>query len=80
MNNIEFKDTLVNVVKAMGEELIERAEDLVGNADGMNDIDIYIRIPIDGYRFDGTPTIELSRSHLSKRAIDALMTSFDRPR
>ena len=80
MINIEFKDALVNVVKAMGAELIERAEDLVGNADCMNDIDIYIRIPIDGNRFDGTPTIELSRSHFSRKAIDALMESFDRPR
>lgn len=57
----DFNQQLVELVKACGQELIERAEDLVGNGDLISDFRIWIRIPVNG--MDLIPTIEVSREH-----------------
>lgn len=40
-----YREMAVAVCKIAGEELIERAEELIPNTDGVKDIDILIRIP-----------------------------------
>ena len=76
MTREEYKETLVAMVKACGEELIERAEDLVGECDGMTDFDIHICFPTSNYSFDGVPTIEVTRELCSKKATDVLIQKF----
>lgn len=76
MTQNEFRELLVKTVKACGEELIERAEDLVGDADHVCGFDISIHFPTDGYRFDGCPSIQVTREHCSNKAIDVIMKSF----
>lgn len=71
MNSEEFRNMLVEMVKASGQEVIDRAEELVGSGDLLTDFDIWLRFPIDNGRLSGVPTIELTKSYLSKEGIDA---------
>lgn len=71
----KFRALLVEMVKAAGQEVIDRAEDLVGNRELISDFDIWLRFPVDGRMFDGCPTIEVTRSHCSKKCMDVLMQS-----
>ena len=75
MTPVEFRETLVKMVKGFGEELIERAEDLVGNGELLSSFDIYIQFPIGHGAFDGTPTIEVTREYCSRKATDVLIES-----
>ena len=76
MTQQEFKQSLVEMVKACGEELIERAEDLVGEADLLTDFDICISFPINNYDFTGVPSIDVASSCLSKKAMDVLIKKY----
>lgn len=76
MTENDFRELLVKTVKACGEDLIENAEDIVGDADHICSFDIHIHFPVDGLRFDGCPTYEVVREHCSKKAIDVIMKSF----
>ena len=73
MTPVEFRETLVKMIKACGEELIERAEDLVGDDESFVSFDISINFPVDGYRFDGIPTIEVNKSLCSMKAAKILI-------
>lgn len=68
----DYKKHLVEMVKATGQEVIDRAEDLVGSGDLISDFDIWLRFPQDNY-----PTIEVTRGHISKKAINVIMESTD---
>lgn len=68
----DYKEHLVEMVKAAGQEVIERAEDLVGSGDLISDFDIWLRFPQ-----DNCPTIEVTRSHISKKAVNLIMESTD---
>ena len=58
----------MELVKAMGREVERRAEDLVGDAEGLWDIDIWLRFP------EGElPRIDVSRSIASKECFDAIL-------
>ncbi len=63
-----YNERLVEQVKALGQDVIDRAEDLVGSGDLITDFDIWLRFPQDG----GFPTIEVTRSHASCRYLDVL--------
>lgn len=63
-----YRAKLVEMVKAAGQEVIDRASDLVGEGDLITDFDIWLRFPQ-----DGVPTVEVTRSHISKRAHNVLM-------
>ena len=76
MNPEKFRELLVEMVKACGQEVIDRAEDLVGNEDGITSFDIWLRFPIDGRMMDACPSIEVQREHYSKKAFDALMEEY----
>ena len=60
----KYRQKLIEMVKAAGQDVIDRAEDLVGNGDLICDFDIWLRFPQ-----NGVPTIELTRSYLSKNSI-----------
>lgn len=72
LHSKNFRNNLVEMVKAAGQEVIDRAEDLVGNGDLMTDFDIWLRFPLDGRMMTGCPTIEVTRSHVSKKSCDVL--------
>lgn len=62
------RDELVKIVKALGQEVIDRAEDLIGDGDGLtNSIDIWLRVPIP---IDSIPTIQVMREYASKRSFE----------
>jgi hypothetical protein len=67
------REELVKYVKALGQEVIDRAEDLVGDGDGLtNSIDIWLHVPIP---LDSLPTIQVMREHASKECFEILMNS-----
>jgi hypothetical protein len=68
----DFRKELVKLVKASGQEVIDRAEDLVGNGDMMVDFSINLIFSIDGQLVDECPLIEVKKSHVSKNALDVL--------
>jgi hypothetical protein len=68
MDSKEFRSMLVDMVKASGQEVINRAEELVGEGDLISDFDIWLRFPINGRQFEGCPTIEVTKSHVSKES------------
>ena len=59
---------MIELVKAAGREVVLRAEDLVGDTDGMWDMDIWLRFPE-----DGLPRIDVSRSLASKECFDVIL-------
>lgn len=59
---------MVELVKAAGREVILRVEDLVGDTDGMWDMDIWLRFPE-----DSLPRIDVSRSLASKECFDVML-------
>lgn len=63
----KYRQKLIELVKAAGQDVIDRAEDLVGNGDLICDFDIWLRFPK-----NGVPTIELTRSYLSKNSINII--------
>lgn len=73
MKSEEFRKKLVELVKASGQEVIDRAEDLVGDGDALSDFDIWIRFPlVETSIVNSIPTIEVTKSYLSKNSIQVL--------
>ena len=63
------REKLLNLVKAAGQEVIDRAEDLVGeDINFLTDLDIWLRFPE-----KSIPEIEVTRSHSVRRAYDVLI-------
>ena len=69
------KEKLVEMVKAAGQEVIDRAEDLVGECDLLNNIDIWLR-----FSNTAAPEIEVTRNYMSRKGYDLLMKDFSSPR
>lgn len=63
------REILINMVKGAGQELIDRAEDFVGDTLWMNDMDICINIPVN---LDKEPSISVNREFTPKSMIEAL--------
>lgn len=76
MESKEFRKLLAEMVKACGQELIDRADDLVGEGDLMCDFSIWLRFPTDGRMMTGVPTIEVTREHISKNAYDIIREGY----
>ena len=55
-----YREMAVAVCKIAGEELVERAEELIPNAENVKDIDIWIRIPSLTDDTFAVPEIEVS--------------------
>ena len=82
MTQIEFRDTLVKMVKACGETLIMQAEDFVGDAESLIDFGIRIDFSIDSgrlYNFDGVPTIDVNKSHCPEKTSQVLVDFYMNP-
>ena len=76
MNN--YKSILTDMVKAAGRDLINRAEELVGDGENLDRFDISIDFGIHGGQFDSCPRIEVSKSYQSKECFDSLVVSFNK--
>lgn len=63
------KEILINMVKGAGQELIDRAEDFVGDTLWMTDMDIFINIPVN---LDEVPSISVDKKYTPKSMIEAL--------
>lgn len=64
------REKLIELVKASGQEVIDRAEDLVGDGDLITDFDIWLRFPA-----GECPTVEVTRSHSSRKAFNVLLNN-----
>ena len=69
-----YADTLIEMVKATGQELIDRAEELVGHPELITDFDIWLRFP---QGLDDVPKIEVSTSVVSRKAFDVMRSKED---
>lgn len=67
------REILINMVKGAGQELIDRAEDFVGDTLWMTDIDIdidiFIGIPVD---LAELPSISVNKKYTPKSMFEAL--------
>lgn len=73
MNSEEFRKKLVELVKASGQEVIDRAEELVGDGDLLTDFDIWLRFPLgETSILTSIPTIEVSKSYVSRNSFNVL--------
>lgn len=63
------KEILINMVKGAGQELIDRAEDFVGDTLWMTDMDIFIGIPVN---LDEAPSISVDKKYTPKSMFEAL--------
>lgn len=73
MNSEEFRKKLVELVKASGQEVIDRAEELVGEGELITDFDIWLRFPLGETSIvTSIPTIEVSKSYVSRNSFNVL--------
>lgn len=66
-NGKEYRELLVERVKALSHDVIELAPDLVGNADLISNFEIHLKFPP-----DALPTIELVREHIGEQAMKVI--------
>lgn len=59
-NSLASREELVQTVKDLGQSVIEMAEDIVGDAKYLTDLDITLRVNTFNTR---VPSIEISREH-----------------
>lgn len=74
----DFKNTLIAMVKGAGQDLIDRAEELVGDDELMTGFDIHINFGMYGGLFEEGPTIEVSKNYLAKKSFDVFVASFEK--
>lgn len=66
---VRSRDQFVELVKSAGQEVIDRAEDLVGeDFNFLADFDIWLRFPE-----CAPPEVEVTRSHAVRRVFDVLI-------
>lgn len=63
----EVKQKLTALVRACGTEIINQAEDIVGDCDAVTDLSIWVRVT-----GNDVPTIEVSKERVCKQAIKVL--------
>lgn len=67
----DFREDLIQTVKDVGQEIIDRAEDIVGEGDRLCALDI--RVSMDSVDGMYCPTICVDREYAVRRIIDRLM-------
>lgn len=76
-NSDDFRTCVVKMVKASGQEIIDKAEELVGNGERMTNLEIRIKIVKDGQLFGADyPDIEVTRGYVSSKAIDVIQDRY----
>lgn len=63
-----YREQLIELVKASGQEVIDRAEDLVGDGELMTEFTIQLLFP-----YDEVPTISTTRGYVSRKAMEVLI-------
>lgn len=56
---MNYRKKLIEMVKELGQEVIDRAEELVGDTELLSEFDIWLRFPSDGYS-----TLEVTKSYI----------------
>lgn len=72
MTNDAFRAELVELVKASGQELIDRAEEIVGDATLISDFGISIDFGITEGRLDTCPRITVNHEYVARNTIKVL--------
>ena len=72
MTNDAFRAELVELVKASGQELIDRAEEIVGDTTMISDFDISIDFGLNEGRLDTCPKITVNHEYVTRNAIKVL--------
>lgn len=67
MKKNKYIEKLVRLVKASGQEVIDRASDLVGDGDLMTHFEIVLT-----FDWEAIPEIEVRKSYISKKSYDVL--------
>lgn len=62
-----YREMAVEVAKIAGQELVDRAEELIPDTEGVKDIDIWIRIPSMSCKVLDIPEIQVSTNVYPKR-------------
>lgn len=68
------KEIFINMVKGAGQELIDRAEDFVGDTLWMTDMDIFIGIPVN---LDEAPSISVDKKYTPKSMFEVLTENME---
>lgn len=61
-----YREQMIRMVKAAAQDMMERAEDLVGDGDLISNFSIWFSFPQGGL----PPTIEVHREHISRKALE----------
>ena len=72
MANDAFRAELVELVKASGQELIDRAEEIVGDTTLISGFDISIDFGLNEGRLDACPRITVNHEYVARNAIKVL--------
>lgn len=72
MANDVFRTELVELVKASGQELIDRAEEIVGDTTMISDFDISIDFGLNEGRLDSCPRITVNHEYVARNTIKVL--------
>jgi len=64
---LNYREMAVETVKLAGQELIDRADELICKTEGVKDIDIWVRIPSLTDDPDVIPSIEVSTNVYPRR-------------
>lgn len=67
-NAMRYREQLIRMVKAMGEEVINRAYDLVGNSGGITNMEIILTFEQNEF-----PELTVKRSHASEECVRVMM-------
>lgn len=66
---MDSNESLVKLVKSVGQEIIDRAEDLVGTGEAMRGFNIYIDMNFP----DGIPAVSVTREYISIKSRDIIL-------
>ena len=72
MNNDEFRAKLADLVRASGQELIDRADEIVGDSTLLSEFNIYIDFGFYEGRLEKVPKITVNHEYISRNAIKVL--------
>ena len=72
MANDAFRAELVELVKASGQELIDRAEEIVGDTTLISGFDISIDFGLNEGRLDACPRITVNHEYVARNTIKVL--------
>ena len=72
MNNDKFRAKLADLVRASGQELIDRADEIVGDSTLISGFNIYIDFGLYEGRLETVPKITVNHEYISQNVIKVL--------